>query len=73
MQLDSATILSTNPQYSAGTALRDVRPGATTDVQRAYLISDSGSPVEFEVFEFLGDDETAVSMSFDPASLPSVE
>ena len=73
VQLDSATILSTNPQYSAGTALRDVRPGATTDVQRAYLISDSGSPVEFEVFEFLGDDETAVSMSFDPASLPSVE
>lgn len=73
VQLDSATILSTNPQYSAGTALRDVRPGASTDVQRAYLISDSGSPVEFEVFEFLGDDEAAVSMTFDPASLPAVE
>lgn len=73
VQLDSATILSTNPQYSAGTALRDVRPGASTDVQRAYLISDSGSPVEFEVFEFMGDDENAVSMTFDPASLPAVE
>ena len=73
VQLDSATILSTNPQYSAGTALRDVRPGASTDVQRAYLISDSGSPVEFEVFEFMGDDEAAVSMTFDPASLPAVE
>lgn len=73
VQLDSATILSTNPQYSAGTALRDVRPGASTDVQRAYLISDSGSPVEFEVFEFMGGDENAVSMTFDPASLPAVE
>ena len=73
VQLDSATILSTNPQYSSGTALRDVRPGATTDVQRAYLISDSGSPVEFEVFEFLGDSEAGVSITFDPASLPAVE
>lgn len=73
VQLDSATILSTNPQYSAGTALRDVRPGASTDVQRAYLVSDSGSPVEFEVVEFLGDEGAAVTMTFDPAVLPSVD
>lgn len=73
VQLDSATILSTNPQYSAGTALRDLRPGATTDVQRAYLLPQDTSPVEFEVFEFLGDAETGVTMTFDPASLPVVE
>lgn len=73
VQLDSATILSTNPQYSAGTALRDLRPGATTDVQRAYLLPQNTSPVEFEVFEFLGDAETGVTMTFDPASLPVVE
>lgn len=73
VQLDSATILSTNPQYSAGTALRDLRPGATTDVQRAYLLPQDTSPVEFEVYEFLGDGETGVTMSFDPASLPVVQ
>lgn len=73
VQLDSATILSTNPQYSAGTALRDLRPGATTDVQRAYLLPQDSSPVEFEVFEFLGDADTGVTMSFDPASLPMVQ
>ena len=55
------------------TALRDLRPGATADVQRAYLLPQDTSPVEFEVFEFLGDAETGVTMTFDPASLPVVE
>ena len=38
-------------------------------MQCAFLLPNTASPVEFEVYEFMGLSEEAVTMTFDPASL----
>lgn len=51
IQLDSAVIANSDV-YDSGANSKNVRPGATIDVQCAYLLTSETSMVEFEIQEF---------------------
>lgn len=72
VQIDSALIMP-QPGYDSGAPMRDLRPGASTDVQRAFLLADRTSPVEFEVSLFSTLSDEAVSALYDLEELVSVQ
>lgn len=74
VQLDRAIIYSSEtPGYEANTSTRNLRPGATTEVQCAFSISDSTAEVELEISEFIGFSSDTVTTSFDLSALNTVE
>lgn len=68
VELDTAIIMGIGDNN-----MRDVRPGGTLDIQKAYLLNNSSSAVEFEISEFLSWSNEKVSKSFNPADLGAVE
>ncbi len=70
VQMDGAIVVST-PGYQSGTSIRNLRPGTSASVHRAFLLSDASSPVEFEVSEFIRSSGDVLSAVFDPAELSS--
>ena len=48
--MDSACIYD-NPAYDGDMYSTDVRPGTTVDVQEAFELSDTTSPIEVEITE----------------------
>lgn len=68
IQIDSA-IIGKSDIYDSMLGMKDIRPGATLDVQAAYLITSSTAIVEFEVSELFSLSDDIVSMDFDPAKL----
>lgn len=70
VQMDGAIVVST-PGYQSGTSIRNLRPGTSASVHRAFLLSDASSPVEFEVSEFILSSGDVLSAIFDPAELSS--
>lgn len=72
VELDRATI-SSSQRYEAGTSLRDVRPGAQAEVQCAFRLPNTTSPIEFEVSEFLSQSNTVVYATFDLTALAAEE
>ena len=62
-------VVSGEPRYEPGTSMTNIRPGATTEVQCVFALSNETSPVEFEVSELLSFSDDTVSARFDPASL----
>ena len=63
IQLDSAMMLSDNYTPNATTELK---PGASLDVQAAFVLRNTTSPVEFELSEaFAFDNDQIVSKTFD--------
>ena len=57
IQLESALMTSDNYTPNVATELK---PGASLDVQAAYVLRNTTSPVEFELSEFLSYDNTQV-------------
>lgn len=53
VELDAAYFILDTSVYNSGTKLKEVRPGATTDIQCAFILSNDTSPVEFELSESL--------------------
>lgn len=72
VQMDGAIVVST-PGYRSGTSTRNLRPGTSASVHRAFLLADGSSPVEFEVSEFIGSSGGVLSTVFDPAELPTAQ
>ena len=63
VQLDSAMMLSDN--YTPNTAT-ELKPGASLDVQAAFVLRNTTSPVEFELSEaFAFDNDQVVAKTFD--------
>lgn len=73
VQIDRATAYSDIPGYESGTSMRDLRPGATTEVQCVFGLPDEAAVVEFEISEFISFSTDTVTMVFDPASLNTIE
>lgn len=48
---------------------KDVRPGSTIDIKKAFVLSSDSSAVEFEVTEWISFSNDMVSMNFDPQNL----
>lgn len=69
IEIESAYLVE-SPSYDAGPHLADVRPGTTIDVQYAFVLSDTTSPVEVEIENAMNFDETSIAyMEFDPTQL----
>lgn len=68
VELESAIIMG-DDSYDSGSSMKDVRPGASVEIQKAFLLDSETSIVEFEIEEFLGFSDEKVSMNFDPAAL----
>lgn len=70
IQLDSA-IVGDSKVYDSGASMKEIRPGATLDVQSAFVLRDTTSPVEVEVGEWLTwDDKPAMAkITYDLATL----
>lgn len=62
-------VISGEPRYEPGTSAVNIRPGASTEVQCVFALSNVTSPVEFEVSELISLSRETVSASFDPAAL----
>lgn len=68
IELETAFIAD-DEVYDSGSSMKEVRPGASLEVQAAYTLDSETSVVEFEIEEFLGFSDEKVSMNFDPAAL----
>lgn len=68
VQLDTA-IVTNSDIYDSESTWKDIRPGASLDVQRAYELTSETGSVEFEISEFLSFSDGTVSMMFDLAEL----
>lgn len=49
--------------------MKDVRPGNTIDIKKAYVLTSNTSTVEFEVTEWISFSDEMVKMDFDPSTL----
>lgn len=67
VQLDTAILVDAS--FDIDSAMTNVRPGTTIDIQKAYVMTDETAEVEFEVSEFLGFSDEKIFVTFDPASL----
>ncbi len=70
VSLDTA-IIGNDSEYDSGAAMKEVRPGTTIDVQKAFVLTSETSVVELEISEWLTfeDNPPMVTMNFDPGSL----
>lgn len=49
--------------------MKDVRPGSSIDIKKAYVLASETSTVEFEITEWISFSDEMVKMDFDPAAL----
>ncbi len=56
VELETA-IITGNDAYDSDAFMKDVRPGTTLDIQSAFLLSNTTSPIEIEVGEWITFDE----------------
>ena len=55
--------------YNDSDYSRNARPGASIDVQRAFVLTSETSVVEFEIAEIFNLSGDTVAMNFNPAEL----
>jgi len=48
---------------------KDIRPGKSIDIKKAYVLTSDVSTVEFEITEWISFSDEVVKMDFDPAAL----
>lgn len=66
--LESAMIMD-DPNYDGSAYSTQIQPGATLDVQVAYVLRNETSPVEFELEQFLNMTDTKAVKEFDITTL----
>lgn len=72
VELESAVGIMNDDVFDVNPYMAEIKPGASIDVQRAFLLRDVGEPVLFEMGGLFGSDDP-VSMTFAPAELEQVE
>ena len=66
--LETAIIMN-DPNYDSNLISTQIQPGATLDVQQAFVLRDETSPVEFEAEQFLNTSDTKAVKEFDLTEL----
>jgi hypothetical protein len=51
--------------YSAENSMLDIKPGASLDVQSAFVLRDAETPISVEVSELISWDDTVITKDFD--------
>ena len=62
-----AVIVPAGDGSDVNSQTKDVKPGASLDVQAAYLMLDATNPIEVSVFESMSEANVAVTQTFDIA------
>lgn len=62
--LNDAFVLDDSAEYSADNQTKEIKKGATLEVEVAYELNDTTSDVVVEVTEFLGFDDTVITKTF---------
>lgn len=62
-------IVGNDDAYDPAAQMKDIRPGASLEVQCAFVLSSETAEVEFEVSNWLSFSNDVVSRTFDPAAL----
>lgn len=62
--LNDAILVEDSAEYSADNQTKDIKTGATLEVEVAYELNDTTSDVVVEVTEFLGFDDTVITKTF---------
>ncbi len=68
VELETA-IIADNSVYDVDNYMKEIRPGATLDVQLAYVMTSETSTVEYEISELISFSGDTVTKNFDPSSL----
>lgn len=68
VQLDTVFV-ENSPIYNSDLSFKEIRPGASLDVQCAFELPNEHSVVEFELSEFFSLSDDVVKKDFDPATL----
>jgi len=53
--------------YNADNYMKDIKPGASLDVQLAYVLQDATNPITVEISELVSFDDFVISKNFDIA------
>lgn len=72
VELESAVGIMNDEILDGKPYMTEIKPGASVDVQRAFLLRDTSNPVLFEMDELFGSDNP-VSMTFTLSELEQVE
>jgi len=64
IQLGTAFISSSNSNYDSSGYIKEIKPGASLDVQIAYSLRDSKNSIDVEVTQLLSTDKTVVTKTF---------
>ena len=70
VQLESAVLAGDDETYNAQNIMKDVQPGGTLEVEKAYLLQDEASEVSVEVSEIFSMSKDKLAKSFSLAELP---
>lgn len=62
--LNKAYILDDNANYSADNQTKEIKKGATIEVEVAYELNDTTTDIEVEVSEFISFDDTTITKTF---------
>lgn len=68
VQLENAYLYG-DPNFDFEAADKDIRPGTTLDIQRAFVLTSETSLVEIELSEAFSWSDEKITITFDPAEL----
>ena len=62
--LNECYIAADSANYSSDNAMKEIKPGATLEVEIAYTLNDSTTPLDVEVSEYFSFDDKVVKKTF---------
>ena len=65
--LNECIVTDSSANYSTDNQMKEIKPGATLEVEIAYTLNDSTTPIEVEVSEYFSFDDKVVKKTFDIA------
>lgn len=68
IELDYAIVMDSDV-YDSGASFKEIRPGATLEVQSAFVLRNDSSDVEVEISEWISFSDDVITKVFNPNSL----
>jgi hypothetical protein len=64
IETETCYFVGDDVNYNADNSMKEIKPGATLDVQEAYVLNDTTSDLEIEVSDWLGFSNTVITKTF---------
>lgn len=63
VECDTAVVMD-DKAYNAENIMKDIQPGASLDVQQAYVLQDSANPIDVEISELISFSDAQVTQTY---------